>query len=249
MPGSNSDDSPDKIEIFLSDDEKIKSIGEILTNNSSRAILQLLFEEELTANRIAQSTGISLQLVKYHLNKMQEVRMVKVSRIGKNVKAQDMKYYKTTKFAIVILPSKVSGRARESKLLMHSFKTIYKFAGIGVVAVASLFSLSLLQNQSQTQVEEAFNSEESFDSPAQPDAAPSVGAESESLEDSPRLEEPLEVAQQEGQAGDVLDSSPAVSFFDGGEAILALVIAGIVLGGLAAYLLLRSYRRARHQTG
>ena len=98
MPDSNSDDSPDKIEIFLSDDEKIKSIGEILTNNSSRAILQLLFEEELTANRIAQSTGISLQLVKYHLNKMQEVRMVKVSRIGKNVKAHDMKYYKTTKF-------------------------------------------------------------------------------------------------------------------------------------------------------
>ena len=93
MPDSNSDDSPDKIEIFLSDDEKIKSIGEILTNNSSRAILQLLFEEELTANRIAQSTGISLQLVKYHLNKMQEVRMVKVSRIGKNVKAHDMKYY------------------------------------------------------------------------------------------------------------------------------------------------------------
>ena len=51
---NNNDGSSDKIEIFLSDDEKIKSVGELLTNNSSRDILQLLFEEELSANEISQ---------------------------------------------------------------------------------------------------------------------------------------------------------------------------------------------------
>ncbi len=139
----------DKIEIFLSDDQKIKVVGELLTNNSSRTILQLLFEGELTASEISLKSGISLQLVKYHLNKMQQVGMVKISRIGKNIKAHDMKYYKATKFAIVILPSKVSDRARESKSLIRSFKTIYRFAGVGVAAVAGLFSISYLQEQSR----------------------------------------------------------------------------------------------------
>ena len=58
----------EKIEIFSTDDEKIKSFGELLTNDSSRSILQILFKEEMTANEIAQKTGESLQLVKYHIN-------------------------------------------------------------------------------------------------------------------------------------------------------------------------------------
>jgi len=139
------EDITEKIEIFSTDDEKIKLFGELLTNDSSRSILQLLFKEELTANQIAQKTGISLQLVKYHINKMQELGVIKVSKIEKNSKAQDMKFYSATKFAVVLLPSNVSEKAKESKMLIRSFKHIYKFAGIGVAAVASLFSISLLQ--------------------------------------------------------------------------------------------------------
>ncbi len=75
---SNNEDSSDKIEIFLSDDEKIKSIGELLTINSSITILQLLYDEELSANEIAVRTNISLQLVKYHLNKIPYAGMVKI---------------------------------------------------------------------------------------------------------------------------------------------------------------------------
>lgn len=65
--------------------------------------------------------------------------IVKVSNVGKNVKAQDMKYYTTTKFAIVILPSSLSQKAKTSKSLANSFKTIYRFASIGVAGVATWF--------------------------------------------------------------------------------------------------------------
>lgn len=142
-------DPTENIEIFSTDDEKIKSIGELLTNDSSRTILQLLFKEEMTATQLAQKTGTSLQLVKYHLNKMQDVGVVRISKIEKNTKAQDMKYYKATKFAIVILPSKISDKTKESKLLLHSFKTIYRFAGIGVAAIASWFATRTLQGARQ----------------------------------------------------------------------------------------------------
>lgn len=73
----------ENIKILATDDEKIKSFGEILTNDSSREILQLLFNDELTASQIAQKSDVSLQLVKYHLNKLQDLGVVKISRIEK----------------------------------------------------------------------------------------------------------------------------------------------------------------------
>ena len=85
---NDSTEMTEKIEIFSTDDEKIKSFGELLTNDSSRKILQILFKEEMTANEIAQKTGESLQLVKYHINKMQDMGIIKVSKVEKNTKAR-----------------------------------------------------------------------------------------------------------------------------------------------------------------
>lgn len=141
----------EKIEIISTEDEKIKSVGELLSSDSSRAILKLLFDEALSANQIAQKTGISLPLVIYHLKKMQDMAIVKVSSVGKNVKAQDMKYYTTTKFAIVILPSSLSQKAKTSKSLANSFKTIYRFASIGVAGVATWFVTQFIQSPTVTQ--------------------------------------------------------------------------------------------------
>jgi len=223
------DDVTEKIEIFSTDDEKIKSIGELLSNDSSREILQLLFKKELTANQIAQETDVSLQLVKYHLNKMQDMGIVKISKIEKNIKGQDMKFYKSTKFAVVIVPSAVSERAKESKLLVRSFKTIYRFAGIGIAGVAAWFTTLTLQapqtrtiapapEQETSTTEDAFIGAipESSEAPE-----PSIEQEAGTAEDVPikatpesseAATEPLE--QEAGTAedaflGDISESSEA----------------------------------------
>ena len=127
----------EKVEIISTDDIKIKSVGELLSSDSSRNILKLLFSQVLTANQIAQKTDISLPLVIYHLKKMQDMGIVKITNVGKNVKTQDMKYYTSSKFAIVILPSNLTEKAKASKSLANSFKTIYKFASIALAAVAT----------------------------------------------------------------------------------------------------------------
>ena len=77
------DELSENIKILATDDEKIKSFGEILSNDSSREILQLLFNDELIASQIAQKSAISLQLVKYHLNKLQDLGVVTISKIEK----------------------------------------------------------------------------------------------------------------------------------------------------------------------
>ena len=145
IPG---DDFTEKIKILATDDKKIKMFGELFTNDSSREILQLLFNEELTATQIAQKTKISLQLVKYHLNKLQDLGVVKISKIEKNSKSQDMKIYTATKFSIVIVPPSFSEKTKESKLLVRSFRHIYKVAGLGIATgLSAILSLSQLQDK------------------------------------------------------------------------------------------------------
>jgi DNA-binding transcriptional ArsR family regulator len=136
----------EKVEIISTDDLKIKSVGELLSADSSRNILKLLFDQILTANQISQKTGISLPLVIYHLKKMQEMGIVKITNVGKNVKSQDMKYYTSSKFAIVILPSNLTEKAKTSRSLANSFKTIYRFGAIAIAAVATWFVSQDIQN-------------------------------------------------------------------------------------------------------
>src|SRR5437660_11502906 len=135
----------EKVEIISTDDIKIKSIGELLSSDSSRNILKLLFDQVLTANQIAQKTEISLPLVIYHLKKMQDMGIVKITNIGKNIKTQDMKFYTSSKFAIVILPSNVTEKAKTSKSLANSFKAIYRFGSIAIAAVATWFASRIAQ--------------------------------------------------------------------------------------------------------
>ena len=235
MSDENNDEFTEKIKILATDDEKIKSFGELFTNDSSREILQLLFNEELTATQIAQKTNISLQLVKYHLIKLQDLGIVKISKIEKNSKSQDMKIYTATKFSIVIVPPKLSAKTKESKLLVRSFRHIYKVAGLGIATgISGLLSLSQFQNKTiyvgdstdgEFSISESVESMRSapIDESARslPASAPMI-AESESQEISKRS---FDVAET------LVDSEISVN----SDLFLPLLIITIILGGFTAY--------------
>lgn len=130
-----------RIDIFSTDDAKLKILAEIISNKSSIEILNLLFHNEMTANEIAQKTSMSLQLVKYHIEKMQRIDLVHVSKTEKNCKARDMNYYKAAKLAIVITPSTITEKASQSRMLHRSFRSIYKFFGAAILSAIGAFSL------------------------------------------------------------------------------------------------------------
>ncbi|MCE2507182.1 MAG: winged helix-turn-helix transcriptional regulator [Nitrosopumilaceae archaeon] len=132
----HSEEMDAKVQIFSNNDEKLKFLGKILNSNSSREILLLLIEKEMTANEISQQTKQSLSLVIHHLNKMMQSGIVTISKIESNSKNQLMKFY-TAKSGIIILPEKASAKAKQSKSFSNSLRSIMKFAGIGL---AGLFS-------------------------------------------------------------------------------------------------------------
>ena len=271
MSEENNEEITEKIKIIATDDEKIKSFGELLTNDSSRAILQLLFNEELTALQIAERTGISLQLVKYHIIKLQDLGVVKVTKVEKNSKSQDMKFYSASKFSMVIVPPKYSEKTKESKLLVRSFKHIYKVAGLGIAAgISGLLSVPLLEQDrvvsvapsQQNQISELQDSDESFQSAmkeVQPEAELTVESSDSVAASAPEsapeptpepsagssytLEEALELQQRGFQP----QSDAAPSFFDSGDLAISLIILAGIFGGLAVFYFIKSLRDSKQK--
>ncbi|MCH9658393.1 winged helix-turn-helix domain-containing protein [archaeon] len=122
-----------EIRVLSSDDEKIKVVGEVLANESSRTILKLLSSnDEMTINQMAREISLSIPLVSHHLKKMQDAGVVEVSRIGTSVKGQKMKYYSATNQSFLITPPE-----RQAHSIFNSLRTFSKFAAIGMAGIVS----------------------------------------------------------------------------------------------------------------
>ena len=134
----NKDESRDKVGIFSNVDDKLKFLGKMLSNDNSRQIMVLLINNEMTSNEISFSSGLSLSLVIYHLEKMKSADIVFVSKVTTNSKNQSMKYY-TAKSGIVILPKQASEKAKESKSFSKSLMSIMKFSAIGIAGIFGWF--------------------------------------------------------------------------------------------------------------
>lgn len=211
----NPDDIPnlsDRVDIISTEDEKLKTIGEILSSDSSRSILRLLFNQSLSANEIAHKTEMSLPLVIHHLKKMQSAQIIKITAVGKNLKSHDMKYYTIDKLAIVILPSEMTQPAKKSKSLFNSFTRIHRLATLGGVSIAAWFSSQLVQNQSTIS--------ETAKSKIPPMAADSAQSMMRSIpEQTESMQESLQTGISEPQIG-VLWSAVIV---------LSVIISGLVI--------------------
>ncbi|MCV0391733.1 MAG: helix-turn-helix domain-containing protein [Nitrosopumilus sp.] len=259
MSSENPDDElTEKIKILATDDEKIKSFGELLTNDSSREILQLLFNEELSANQISQKTDISLQLVKYHLQKLQDLGIVKIVKVEKNSKSQDMKIYSATKFSIVIVPPKFSEKTKESKLLVRSFRHIYRVAGLGIATgLSGLFSLSLVNQDKQIVVDDLPRGIPSADESADSTMSKSLDAgTTESIAASPKMSTESESQMElrtaiESQDGNQnLEIVHGLAESDGGamfgsDLLLPFVVITIILAGITIFYAVKLFKKSK----
>jgi predicted transcriptional regulator len=128
------DNHDDVFEILSTNDEKTKKFGELLSNDSSRMILNLIYQQEMTSLEIAQKTGFSLELVRYHVQKMITLGIVQISKIEKSSKEQDMKYYRVAKAVMIVLPHQVSEKIKSDKIILKLFNKSYRLAAVGIVA-------------------------------------------------------------------------------------------------------------------
>ena len=129
-------DVSDNINLYSSSEDRIKLLGEALGNDTSRRMLLMLSKSEITAYEITRDANLSLSLVAYHLNKMQSAGLVHVSRVLKNSKNRDMRYYRAVSI-IMVVPEEAYAKSKSSKLLSLSLRKIMRFAAIGIAGLSS----------------------------------------------------------------------------------------------------------------
>jgi len=155
------DENFDKIKVFSSEDEKLKFLGEILSNESSRKIFLLITTQKMTSNDIAKKLELRLSLVIHHLNKMMQIGIVQINEIGKNTKNHDVKYY-VAKKGIIIFPNDVLHRSRTNKMFSKSIKQVFRFTMIAIGGLSTWF-ISNNYFKSSISLDRPYSTEYAFD--------------------------------------------------------------------------------------
>lgn len=130
------DDVSDKIKVFSSDDEKLKILGELLSNKSSRDIIKLLTDKEMYTNEIANKLDMRANLVIHHLKKLQELGLLEVKSKKIVKKGNEHKHFRMIP-NLFIAPNYNQEKMEEKGILKKIFKKGIKFASIGISAIIS----------------------------------------------------------------------------------------------------------------
>ncbi len=115
-------------------ESKTKKLAETITSDTSRKILNFLVEKEDSEANIAKELQIPISTVHYHLQKLQEAKLVMVEEFHYSKKGREVNHYKLANKYIIIAPKHISG-------LKEKLKGILPVAvvSVGIAAAIKLF--------------------------------------------------------------------------------------------------------------
>ena len=128
------DENFDKIKVFYSEDEKLKVLGELLSNKSSRDILRLLIDKEMYTNEIAKKLELRVNLVVHHLQKMESIGLLEITNKKIIRKGEEHRFFRIP-HGVLIVPNE-SKEATGDGFFKRLFKNGAKFTAIGVIGGA-----------------------------------------------------------------------------------------------------------------
>lgn len=107
LPGSEQLEQGGKVLVLPVNGESRK-ITQILSNETSIKILELLGKKSMSATNIAEELELPLTTVKYNLDSLIESDLIKIKQIKWSKKGRQVKIYESAEKLIVLVPSKSS---------------------------------------------------------------------------------------------------------------------------------------------
>jgi DNA-binding transcriptional ArsR family regulator len=133
------------IEILTTDDDRLKIMGEELSNDTGREVLKKIFEGVSSVSTIASSLDISIQLVAWHIERLTKIGLIKVKKVERSSKNKGILHYMPIKFALVIVPSEVVKSPVYSDFLKGVLKKTYQKLPAFLIFITGSISLYFLQ--------------------------------------------------------------------------------------------------------
>mgnify|MGYP001582858392 CR=1 FL=1 len=106
-----------KFHMFKFGEESTKEVAEILSNKTSKKILDYLREKESSESDIAKELNIPISTVHYHLQKLNKNKLIEVKDFYWSEKGNKVNTYTASNKPLIFTPEK-STRILESKLSM-----------------------------------------------------------------------------------------------------------------------------------
>ncbi len=120
-----------KVVVLSLSDEKLKKIGNIISNDSSRKIVEYLTAKDATATELSVQLNIPLPTVHYNIQQLMESGLVSADEFHYSKKGKEINHYKLTHPYILISPTDVNG-------LRHKLASILPVALILAASTAAV---------------------------------------------------------------------------------------------------------------
>lgn len=152
MDNTNDKENIDKIKLFYSNDEKLKILGELLSNKSSRDIIKMLIINEMYANEIAKKLNLRPNLVFHHLSKMESIGLLEITKKKIIQKGEEHRFFKIPS-GMLIFPEKAEKETHD-RFLQKIFKDkIRIITAIGITAISGIATSLYYLDSKAIQVE------------------------------------------------------------------------------------------------
>ena len=112
-------------------DEESKKLAQIVTNDTSRKILDYLADNEATESDLAKKLDVPISTVHYNLQALVKSKMVEADEYHYSEKGKEVLHYKLANKYIIIAPKSTYG-------IKERLKSILPVALLGVAATAIL---------------------------------------------------------------------------------------------------------------
>ena len=136
-----------KIKLFHIDDESLKQLGELLSNQTSRTIIKALIEKEYYTNELSEKLNIPTSLVIHHLKKLEALNIVDIKQKQIVKKGVDRRFFRI-RSDIFIKSTKEN--KKDTGGIKNIFKDGAKFCAIGIAAICSYFMVNYYQSTVET---------------------------------------------------------------------------------------------------
>ena len=132
--------------VFDGSDEKLKILGELLSNETSRKIIKSLIEREMYTNEIATKLDMRMNLVIHHLKKLKELGLLEITHKKIVRKGNNHKYFRMIP-GIVIFPSENKDTIENGGILKKFFKDGIKFSLVAISGFVTWFGINFTENK------------------------------------------------------------------------------------------------------
>ena len=118
----------------LTTDESLKTLGELLSNESSRRIIKALIDCEMYVNEIAKKLDLRSNLIVHHLRKMESIGLLEITYKRITKKGIEHRFFRIPK-GLLVLPN---AQKEDKDRLFKRIQGGVKFVAIIVSALIPL---------------------------------------------------------------------------------------------------------------